>query len=224
MWSLNFYAVLIGMMIAGGTLIMRIWAIYTLSPWKVGVLAVAYLLGCVPFIFLQATNTNIPIDDPEVDGIIQGTLGCSLKLSRLVPFALHVTVFALQTVLFLVAVYKPWRMKRRTPATSLIKSLIQSEVHFYSTMGLALLLLILGALRPELGIPMNNSGLLAAVSCSMCTRLNLTTRKWNERAECSVECLVEMNIRSPIVFRPRRSSNEDTTGDIESGQSQIEQI
>ncbi|KAG8753354.1 hypothetical protein FRC12_011572 [Ceratobasidium sp. 428] len=80
-----------------------------------------------------------------------------------------------------------------------------------------LLLLALGTLSTDMGLPMNNSGLLAAVSSSMCTRLILATRKWNNgTVEHSAQSLVELDFRSPVVFCVPTLPTEAGAKDIES--------
>ncbi|KAG9081136.1 hypothetical protein FRC06_005800, partial [Ceratobasidium sp. 370] len=59
--------------------------------------------------------------------------------------------------------------------------------------------------------------LLAAVSSSMCTRLILATRKWNNGTmEHSARSLVELDFRSPVVFRVPTPYTEARTEDLES--------
>lgn len=188
-WWFYIYASVIAQVIVVSVLVARIWAIYEMKAWVL----VALCLGCAalssPTIFMlqrQATKNNF-LKNPAPDLIS----GCPTKLNAL-AFVPYLPPFLSETVLFVMTVYKPWKMSRTRMSTPLMTKLIRNGTQYYVVVLGALLFVVIGSILPPTNHAVNGSGLLTAVWSSMCTRIILSGRSWHVGANNSSNS-VEMN-------------------------------
>lgn len=178
-WLFYVYGSIVAQIIVASVLIARIWAIYEMKPWVL----VSVCLGClivsspsVIILQLQARQANL-LKNPAPDIIS----GCPTKLNPL-AFVPYLPPFVCETALFLMTVYKPWKLSRGQMSTPLMTKLIQNGTQYYVVVLGALLFIIIGSLFPQTNHAVNGSGLLTAVWSSMCTRLILSGRSWYDKS------------------------------------------
>ncbi|CAE6502111.1 unnamed protein product [Rhizoctonia solani] len=176
--------------IVASVLIARIWAIYEMKIWVL----IAVCGGCVALsipsiVFLQlAVNVANLLENPAPDIIA----GCPTKRDSL-AFVPYLPPFLGETILFALTVYKPLKINRTQVSTPFMTQLIRSGTQYYAIVLLALLSIVLGTLFKITNHAVNNSGLLAAVWSSMCTRIILSGRSWHHKSDLTHDS-VEMTV------------------------------
>ncbi|KAF8596105.1 hypothetical protein BDV93DRAFT_548507 [Ceratobasidium sp. AG-I] len=195
-WWFYIYASIIAQVIVASVLIARIWAIYEMKTWVLVALCLVSLVVSSPSIIilqLQATQSNF-LKNPAPDLIS----GCPTKLNAL-AFVPYLPPFLSETFLFIMTVYKPWKISRTRMSTPLMTKLIRNGSQYYVIVLGALIFVVIGSVFPPTNHAVNGSGLLTAVWSSMCTRLILSGRSWHAR-ENNSSSAVEMT-ELPVAWR-----------------------
>ncbi|KAG9101241.1 hypothetical protein FS749_008914, partial [Ceratobasidium sp. UAMH 11750] len=169
--------------------------------------AIAIASPAAVLVVLQAKASNLYNPDPTI------IPGCPTTNNAL-TFVTFLPPFAGETMLFIMTVYKPWKLSRTRMRMPLITRLVQSGVQYYLVVSCALLIATVGSLYKRTSHAVNESGFLLAVWCSMCTRLILSGRSWYDQANYRGnpgEATVEMG-SLPTVWRHRLDEDSQVSG------------
>ncbi|KAG9089797.1 hypothetical protein FS749_001050 [Ceratobasidium sp. UAMH 11750] len=159
------------MLVATSVLITRIWAIYELKRWVLVTLCALVIAVLVPSIVIIQWQAKLcelaPNPAPEIIS------GCRFNSTPLSVVS-YIAPFLLDTILFVMTVYKVFRSN----PTPLMARLMQDGALYYAAVMGTFLFVGFSTLAPATSTAINGSGLFVAVLSSMCTRLILSTRSY----------------------------------------------
>ncbi|KDN44962.1 hypothetical protein RSAG8_05135, partial [Rhizoctonia solani AG-8 WAC10335] len=194
-WLFYIYGSVVIQIIVAGVLIARIWAIYQLRVRALVALCFGCILLSAPSIVLlqlQASAAHL-MKNPAPELIS----GCPTTINPL-AFVPYLPPFVGETILFILTVYKPWKMNRQvmTPLTS---RLILHGTQYYVVVFATLVFIVVGSLFPRANHVVNGSGLVAVWSI-VCSRLILSGRSWYDKSQViySVDHLEMTTLPHPV--------------------------
>ncbi|KAB5591964.1 hypothetical protein CTheo_4596 [Ceratobasidium theobromae] len=114
--------------------------------------------------------------------------GCIFTSDPL-AFIPYIAPFVYETALFLMTVYKTWKISRNQVSTPIATRLMRDGSNYYFVVIGTLVFVGLGSLSPQLSPAVNGSGIFLSILSSMCSRLILSTRSFYDEADVSDEFL-----------------------------------
>ncbi|KAH7338719.1 hypothetical protein B0J17DRAFT_717164 [Rhizoctonia solani] len=170
----------------------------------------SFFVITVPTIIVHVVSlmTSHWIPNPAPD-VISACLFTSNKLA----FLPYITGLLYETLLFLLTVFKTWRLSRSRMFTPLMTRLLRDGSCYYIVVFLFGLFSCLGALHPKLAGAAIGSGTLPVVMSCMCSRLILSTRSfYDDLCDPPTSCELETLPRAERQI----SAESRSTGDFPS--------
>ncbi|CUA68258.1 hypothetical protein RSOLAG22IIIB_07788 [Rhizoctonia solani] len=157
------------------TLMVRVWIIYGKGRWFLVGLLASFFVITVPTIIAHIVSLMSVhwIPNPAPDYIS----ACLFSPNRL-AFLPYITGLIYETLLFLLTLFKTWRLSQNRMIAPLMTRLLKDGSCYYLVVLLFGLFSCVGALNSKLAGAAIGSGSLSVVMSCMCSRMILSTRSF----------------------------------------------
>ncbi|CAE6471937.1 unnamed protein product [Rhizoctonia solani] len=169
------WGTIIVMWIVTATLMVRVWIIYGKGRWFLVGLLASFFVITVPTIIAHIVSLMSVhwIPNPAPDYIS----ACLFSPNRL-AFLPYITGLIYETLLFLLTLFKTWRLSQNRMIAPLMTRLLKDGSCYYLVVLLFGLFSCVGALNSKLAGAAIGSGSLSVVMSCMCSRMILSTRSF----------------------------------------------